>query len=220
MQQNPGALFEATFAAASPAVRLINRALQRAYESACENHDPKRGSNESTFGFNLYHFAVHELSEEAERSSEFVTLISRNPIFRLGVVDYELACHRVGTHASQDSDTAFPNNDGDAYTMLQEQLWLPGIERAVGLGRARKIVIAHLGNPDDGLGAIYLCVPGRAHGERIAGWAYTQCIWHADHGAMPEVAVTVAPTVAPDEIIEEAKVRRKQIRKEESEEET
>ena len=216
MRQGPRA-FEATFSAATVLAGTVRNALTRAYDSACESHLPSRGSNEMTFGFNVYHFAVHELTIAAERSGGALRVMSLRPVFRLGANDYELACHRVGTHADQNIDTAFPNNDNAACTMVQAQLWLPGIDRSAGIEQARKVVIAHLGNPDDGLGAIYACIPGRTVGDRITGWAWTHRIWHLEDGRSAEVVAPASPP--PAEVIEAPVVRRKRKRADKSEEE-
>lgn len=217
MQRGNGALFEAIFSSTSTLAATFRDALERAYDNACENHHPSRGSNEMTFGFDVYHFAVHELTSAAERSGGALRIISRFPTFRLGANDYELACHRVGTHADENIDTAFPNNDNAACTMVQAQLWLPGVDRAAGIEKARKVVIAHLGNPEDGLGAIHACIPGKTVGDRIAGWAVTQRMWHSDDGRSFDAIASASPP--PAEVIEVPVVRRKRKRTDKSEEE-
>lgn len=138
-------------------------ALQRAYDSAAELHDPSRGSNTRTFGYTLYHFSVHELVA-ASADLSHVKVRSRDPLFRLQVRDYELACHRVGQTASDNIMTSFPGNDGAAPRMVEEQLWLPNVPRRQGVGDARKLVLAHLGNIEDGFEAAYLCAPSRTDG--------------------------------------------------------
>jgi hypothetical protein len=125
----------------------------------------------------------------------------------LAVGEYELCCHRVGRSASDDIWTSTPNNEGAACTMVEEQIWLPDVPKRVGLEKARKLVIAHVGNAEDGLGAIYLCIPGKVKKDRVAEWAYARRIWSADEGFAPIVVTTTE--LAPDEIVEEPEVRRK-----------
>ena len=206
MHEDPGDRFNATFTPA--AVQPIIAALKRAYLTACEFHDPARGSNETTFGFNLYQFAVHELCNEAGPKKSRLRVISAGPVFRLGIGDFELACHRVGRSAKQDIRSALPNNDGAAITMV-EQLWLPGMEEIFNLPKARKVVIAHLGNPEDGMGAVYLCIAGHADGERITSWAYTHPIWNADDEDVVETPAAPPPPKPADEVIAPPAVRKK-----------
>lgn len=224
MLESPGDLFNSTFTQA--AVQPLVAALKRAYLTASELHDPERGSNETTFGFNLYQFAVHELRKAAGATNTPLRIISSGPIFRLAIGEFELACHRVGRNARQDIHSSLPNNDGAACTMVEQQLWLAGMAEVFDLPKARKLVIAHLGNPDDGLGAIYLCIAGRADGERITSWAYTHQIWHAD--SEDAIAPTSVPTSdkPADEVIPQPTVRKKPRKdrknppKDKSEEET
>lgn len=208
MHDVPGAQFNATFTSA--AVQSIVAALKRAYATACELHDPDRGSDETTFGFNLYKFAVHELRKEARLKTTVLRVISAGPVFRLAVGEFELACHRVGRSARQDIRSSLPNNDGAACTMVEEQLCLPGMEDSYDLPKARKVVIAHLGNAEDGLGAIYLCIAGHTDGERITSWAYTRPIWHVDDEGVSEAPAAPPPPDKPgDEIIAPPVVRKK-----------
>lgn len=207
MLESPGDLFHSTFTRA--AVQPIVAALKRAYLTASELHDPDRGSDETTFGFSLYKFAVHELRKAAEATKTQLRVISSVPVFRLAVGEFELACHRVGRNARQDIHSSLPNNDGAACTMVEQQLWLPGMAEVFDLPKARKLVIAHLGNPEDGLGAIYLCIAGRTDGERITSWAYTHEIWHADSDDATAAAATPAPDRPADEVIPQPMVRKK-----------
>src|SRR6185503_14048890 len=118
---DPGELFNATFTV--EVIAVLVDALRAAYETACEHHVPDQGSDDQTFGFNLYKFAVHEECKAATLKG--MEVLSRNPTFRLGVGEYELACHRVGSSEREDIWGSFPNNDGAACTMVEEQLWLP-----------------------------------------------------------------------------------------------
>jgi len=105
METSPGELFERTFPA-STTDRLV-RCLRRAYATACEHHVPERGSNEVTFGINLYFHAVHEICEEATREPDLLDVTSRQPIFRLQAGAFELACHRVGLSERESIWTSF-----------------------------------------------------------------------------------------------------------------
>jgi len=204
MPSQPSNLFFDCFA--EPVVGAFTVALQRAYETACEKHDPSRGSNEQTFGFDLYHFAAHELEREAERLGGVIEVEAGRPYFRLRVGQFRLACHRVGRSSAQDIAQCFPTNDGAARALIERQLWLPGMEPRVDL--ARNLVLAHLGNPEMGLEALYLCIPSREEKDKIAEWGYTHRLWAT--GEANAIRPRPMPTtVAPEEVIEEPIVRRK-----------
>lgn len=185
-------------------------ALSAAYDTACEHHVPKRGSTEQMFGFNLYGFAVHELALLAEAPNSGVQLTSRQPTFRLRAGEFEIACHRVGRRGTDDIAGCFPNNEGAVQEMLEVQLWLQGVD--LGLEKARKIVLAHMGNHEDGFEAAYLCFPGKTNKEKISSWAYSHRLWVKDQAEKP---LGSQETRAPDEQIEEAKPRRRRKKDEE-----
>lgn len=215
--ENPsaGELFEQTFVPAT--VERLVRGLRRAYETACEHHVPERGGNESTFGFSLYHYAVHELCREAERAPDdaAMEITSKQPLFRLKVGAFELACHRVGLSERESIWTAFPKNEGAACLMVEEQLWLPGIGPEIGIEHARKLILAHIGNADEGMRAVYLCIPSKtdSHG-RIAGWGFAKPLYRADDKA--GVRPAAKPALLPEVVVEAPIVTRKPKRADEA----
>jgi hypothetical protein len=204
-QGHPGPVYDQTF---DGKVRsALVDALGQAYETATELHVPARGSNERTFGYGLYEFAVHELGQVARALPEQLSIASMYPSFRLGVGDFELACHRVGRSVWDDIYASFPNAESAAYTMVEEQLWLPHVVRHVGLENARRLVLAHMGNPEESLRAVYLCIPGRTQGTRIVEWAFAEALWVADRAE--SVGTLSAPRPAAEEVVEEPVIRRK-----------
>lgn len=202
-RMSPGEQFFTTF---TPAVSaLLVAALRRAYDTTCEHHVPDDGSTEQMFGFNLYGFAVHQLVHSAESSDGLIEVKSRQPTFRLAANGYEIACHRVGHQASEDILTCFPKNEGAVHKMHEVQLWLPQVD--LQLEKARKLVLAHLGNDQDGFEAAYLCFPGSTAKQRITSWAHAHPLWVKDQNVSPTSAA--ASDRVPEERIEEATPRRR-----------
>lgn len=183
-------------------IDAIIEALHQAYLTACEQHDPPSGSDMATFGYCLYRFACFRLTAMAQLL-EGVENQTKGQLFRLGIGDFEVGCHRVGSSEYDDIQESFPHNDNSAWT-----LGFPEIPLFPEMERVRPgIIIAHMGNPDDGLCAVYLAVPGEVSQGRIRSWRYTQLIWSRQ--------VTVAPSVqseperpAPVEV-NEAPIKRK-----------
>ena len=201
----PGQLFFDTFT--DPIVASLVAALKRAYDTVCEGHEPSRGFNEQTFGYCLYHVAAHELETEAMGLGPEVEVEAGRPLFRLRVGEYLLGCHRVGHRAIQDITRCFPGNDGAAPALIETQLWLPGMEPR--LERARNLVLAHLGNTEEGLVAVYLCVPSREEKDKIAEWGFTHLLWSVGETLATKPTPMTMP-VEPEEVIDEPTIRRKQ----------
>jgi len=203
---DPGELFRATF---QPQHReALVAALQRGYRTAAEQHDPEHGSNEQTFGFGLYHFNVFELRSTATSNAALgFDEVTVNQAFRLRLDAYTLACHRVGHYANENIWSSFPDNSGAAHALVAQQGWLPGMEPRV--DTARNLVLAHFGNPEDGLDAVYLCIPTREKDERITEWGFADLLWHRG-GDDPTRHGLPGPTLlTPAETIETPLVRRK-----------
>lgn len=57
-------------------------------------------------------------------------------------------------------------------------------------GDPRNWIICHLGNPRDGLRAIYLAAPIESDGERVTGWRIAIPIWNAED---PQAEFPTAP---------------------------
>lgn len=206
MKSEPDPGFHSAF---SPSVRdLLVSALGEAYTTAEVHFEAKRGNNTKTFGFELYHCAVHELSESAEGSGGLVCVSRSHPVFRLRVGAYEIACHKVGNSATQDIWSAFPGNKGAAPALVDEQPFLFS-EMEPSVAFPEKLVLAHLGNPEDGLEAVYLCAPAETEKKRISRWAYAECLWSRTSSSVSATPTAVAQPV-PAETLEEPVVRLKQ----------
>lgn len=206
---SPGPLFFDTFT--DQITSALQAALHRAYDSACEQHDPARGFNEQTFGYSLYHCAAFELGVEADNLGAEVEVEAGRPSFRLRIGEFRLGCHRVGQNAAQDIARCFPGNESGAPALIEKQLWLPGLEPRV--DRARNLVLAHLGNTESGLEALYLCIPSREEKDKIAEWGYTHSLWTIDDVIVPRPSRTPLPVttaIEPEELIAEPTVRRKE----------
>ncbi len=201
MQELPEG-FEETF---GPSIRAyLLDALVRAYNSVCEHHRPELGFDESTFGYNLYRLVVFELSQSAKQSSGLYTVKTRTPRFRLQASHFEVGCYRVGRSATEDIWTSFPGNDDAAPALLEQQLWLPNVEKESSIKKAKNLILAHLGNFEDGLGAVYLCVPSRVERDRIAGWAFAHLLWK--QGDQMPSSVRPSIELVPEETVPEPQI--------------
>lgn len=201
MLQRPPDSFFTTFD--TPLQDLLVGAVDRAYDAVAETHQTHPGYNKRTFGFNVYEVGVHELSAVADENSDRLQVQWSGQTFRLLAGSYEIAYHKVGDSADDDIRFKFPNNDG-AVTSMVLTPFLPGF--APDLSQASKLVLAHMGNPQDGLSALYLCIPvGHGANGKINEWGFTyEILRRKDDAAI--AASPAASDLAPDEPIEELDV--------------
>ncbi len=211
MAQRPPDSFVRTF---SPGLqKLLVGALARAYHAVARAHRLHPGFNERTFGFSVYEVGVHELSSIAEENADRLRVKWIEQAFRLIAGPYEVAYHKVGHSAHDDIRVSFPNNEG-AVTSMVLASYLPGLEPD--LSQATRVVLAHMGNPEEGLCAAYLCIPiGHDAAGRINEWGFTYEIFRkAGDGQSGSSESTGAPDFPPDEVIEQLRVTpRKRERK-------
>ena len=66
-------------------------AIRVAYGNAAEQHAPDMGSNEHTFGFNVYYFVCYELERIADSRPDEVQVRKSGALFRLKMGEYEVA---------------------------------------------------------------------------------------------------------------------------------
>ena len=183
---------------------LIVEALSTAYDTACDLHDPERGCNELTFGFNLYQFAVHEIQGRAEGAGDLFRQVPAGSSFRVQTGQWRFGCYRVGQSQSENIATSFPRNDrGAGY--LVEQHWLPDLEPDV--SKARTAVLAHFGSSIDGFCAAYWAVPTRIEKDKISEWGYWKPIWSLEV-PLAEKSATLRDH-PEDEIVVDRPIRRK-----------
>jgi hypothetical protein len=198
--------FEANFTRRTrKVVPVIVDSLGRAYASACEARATfaKAGANENTFGTDVYQFAKHEILAAAESSGVLAPYLDEPQRFRFEAEGFVYACHRVGKSEFDDIQECFPRGKGAA-SMIHEQpeLPMPGLGPDPKLlAAASRVVVAHMGNHEDGLCAVYLCIAaGDAEDEKIKRWEFTKRIWvRSRRSATTNVESLPAARVEPRE---------------------
>lgn len=188
---DPGALFRTVFT--SELKREILAAAMRAYRIVQEDQRPNVGYNSQTFGHCVYHVGCYQLGEVCKLSPGQLTRMEElGNLARFQSGDYTLGFYKVGKSAHENIWECFPtseNGANDGHPIL------PGLEDELldQVDALRYVVVAHLGNPEDGLCALYLCIPIEKSGGKIRRWGYAEPIYIAD-GTM---AVSVEAPDAP-----------------------
>ena len=175
-------------------IETFQRTLSVSYRYAQLAHLPDAGSNDATFGFNLYWFNVRQFSEVTRSERVGFKVLSERPEFRMRVGRFIVACHRVGSEATDPITHCFPRNPNGpgrlaAQNAIQLCLDLP-IEDDPSV--PTNVIVAHMGSSSEGLQAVYLAVPaGTSDGGRVNEWRYTKLLWRAP--ALLDVPEVPAP---------------------------
>lgn len=163
-------------------------ALRRAYGIVQEAHDDSLGWDAHTFGYSVYRLGLHWLTKFCEASSgklELVDELKTLSRFRCG--EYTFGFYKVGSSITDNIWEALPTSENGGFTIgddADSQLLLAGLEDFMvdRVDLRRYGVIAHLGNPKDGLSAVYLCIPVQAEGGKITRWGYAEPIYQRTMG--------------------------------------
>jgi hypothetical protein len=183
----------------------IVKAVQYTYEIVQEPHDPSLGFDAHTYGYNVYRVGTFQLNACCDRSNGKLERVQElKSLFRIKTEAYTLGFYKVGSSVDTNIWEAFPTSENGAMSVSYEgQPFLLGLEESM-LDRvedARYVVVAHLGNPSQGLCAIYLCIPIQAEGGKIKRWGFVEAIYRRDQGlsaAPPPPTPSGPPPVNPE----------------------
>lgn len=187
--------------------RLV-AALNEGYEVACENFRPEKGSRSLTFGVDVWAFGTFHLEAVAEEAGfeldteehDHRTTLQRDGLY--------LNCYRVGTSADQNIWECFPNNRNSAPRLAKNNLQFEIFANDQPTGdEPVDLVLAHFGNPNAGLDAVYLCVPIAANQNQISQWGYAKLLWRRDGLAAGGIPTAPPVPLAPEVPIGEPELR-------------
>lgn len=172
---------------------LLLEAVAGAYNEAGECYAIAPNADANTYGTDLYRFAGHRLTRMAGQHPELMSVVREHPSFIHRVGDYELICHRVAKEASANIWNSFPNPNTEG-VQRGVALFLPGLEP--NLNEVTRLVLAHIGNQEDGLCAAYICFP-LANASGGIEWGYVQELYRK-HGETPSMAFERVPAEEVD----------------------
>jgi hypothetical protein len=172
----------------------IISALQTAYAEADALYAPERGVGDRVHAIAVYD-VVCMLFERDLAAQPNVTFVShgRGPELRIG--DLRVRWNKVGRGTEGNGiQSSFPRGSRAAVFMAIEnkQMTIWSDDGSSENAQLTNWIAAHLGNPRDGLRAVYLAAPIEVDGERVTGWHTVVPIWSADD---PTAEFPVAPTV-------------------------
>jgi hypothetical protein len=181
---DPGPAYRATFT--QDVKDNIVNSVRYAYQIVHERYDETLGFNATTFGGDVYHVGTFQLGKYCTRSGgklERVQELKSLCRFRGG--PFTLGFYKVGFSVTDNIWEHFPTSENGAISATDEgHPILVGLEDAMidRVDELRYVVVAHMGNPTDGLCAVYLCIPIHTEGGKIKRWGYAEAIYQRTLG--------------------------------------
>lgn len=182
----------------------IVKYVRYAYQIVHERYDETLGFNATTFGHDVYHVGTYQLGQYCKRSNgklERVQELKSLCRFRGG--SFTLGFYKVGFSTTDNIWECFPTSENGAISVTDEgHPFLVGLEDAMldRVDELRYVVVAHMGNPTDGLCAVYLCIPIYTESGKIKRWGYAEAIYQRTMGnsAAPPRPPGGPPSVNPE----------------------
>lgn len=152
--------------------------LDLAYRDAGSRFDASVGSDAQWFGFTVWKFAENRLRRIIEKGKHALRDATAGGQFRIGFGHFVMVTYSCGHSAPDDPSKEFPNNDSGAGFLTeintgQYPLKIDGFGERPGVA----IVLAHYGNHENGLEALYLKRPSAQIAGKITEWGYIEEIW-------------------------------------------
>ncbi len=175
--------------------RRIIEAIETAYADADERYAPDRGVGDRAYGIIVYDVLTFRLMHGvASLPSVAFRWTTEGPSLWIGAL--HIRWNKVGRgRAGESIRASFPRPSRSSAEMAIEnqQLSLWSVTNGEPPAELSNWIICHMGNPRDGLRAVYLAAPIESDGERITGWREVIPIWSADD--LENEFPTKAPTI-------------------------
>jgi hypothetical protein len=147
-------------------------AIKRAYRIRADGHRSGDGDNAMTFGMNV-RFSIEKFVDDAFARDSQVVIARPAGSFQAAFAGHLYHFYKFGSDASDSVDALdFDDSETKMNIVAYNQMSLPGIPDM------RHLIVAHSGNPEDGLLEIYVGAPD-ALGHDGSPWAWRYCI-HSD----------------------------------------
>lgn len=185
-----------------PRLDAFVEALAITYAECQARFDRSIGFDSQTFGQMVYKSSWFHLDQVAA-ADDGIAVVRDASGFELDIEGVRLHPFKVG-HRTNDIYDRLPSNELAFEVMANQNLYqlslLPEIE-------PRMLVLAHVGNPDDGLCAVYVAAP-IIRAEGVKDWAFVVRIDHfgdaADAGIPQPVDIEPPElTILPDDVGDE-----------------
>jgi hypothetical protein len=166
--------------------RVMLNAIKRAYNLRANGHRPGDGDNATTFGMNV-RFSIEKFFEDAVIHNGAVSISRPAGSFQAVHLGHVYHFYKFGSNPSDSvDDLELDNSETKINIVAHNQLSLPGIPDL------RDLIVAHSGNPEDGLLEVYVGAPNGL-GHDGSPWAWRVCAYSAE--GVPQKVQKIAPAV-------------------------
>jgi len=182
--------------------QVLHAAADRAYADAGARWSPEVGTNPMWYGMTTWTFVTHRIREaaDADPSLGIEVLGGMSGAFRFKVGPYLIAPYGCGYRKPDDPRQHFPNNDKGAGLLAEINLdQFDFFPRFDALPIA--LVLAHYGNYDSGLEALYLKEPRGVSQGRIDLWGYVEPLYEMGSSDARVLPTTTVPAAAPRQAV-------------------
>ena len=169
--------------------------LRAAYDKANDTYAPEEGVRDRVHGITVFDVATFRFERDLQRFAA-VSFESHGSGPELRVGGLRVRWNKVGQTNGQAIDQSFPRPSRASAEMALGNQQLPLWADEIDLRRPVNWFVCHVGNPIDGLLAVYLAAPLNADGERITAWQTVVPIWSAHE---PDTEFPVLPPPGPPE---------------------
>lgn len=153
-----------------PFGRRMLDAIEQAYQVRQRRHDAGIGDNAMTFGMNV-RFTVEKLLENAFAEHPGLKISRPMGSFQIAYHGHIFHFYKFGMNANDSIENlSLDDSTTKINLVLDNQLSLPGIPAL------RHWIVAHSGNPRQGLIEVYIGAPNTL-GERGSPWAWREQIF-------------------------------------------
>ncbi len=182
----------------TPARQILYAAVDQAYADAGKLWRPEAGCTLMWYGLTTWTFVTHRIREaaEADPSLGIEILGGMSGAFRMKIGPYLIAPYGCGYRKPEDPRQHFPNNDKGAGLLAEINLdqldFFPQFSSA-----PTALVLAHYGNHEGGLEALYLKEPRGVSMGRIDRWGYVEPLYEIGSGAARVVPAADSDGASP-----------------------
>jgi len=182
----------------------VRMAMHTAYRDAGRMWDLTAGCDMQWFGFTVWKFAVHQIRSVIERDPNLGIRVVPSGVgaFRVALGPMVMSPYGCGYSVPSDPWTQFPNNDKGAGLLSDVNMYQLDIFPDIP-GSPTALVLAHYGNPERGLEALYVKMPTESSNGRITRSGYVEEI-----AAIGERTYDVEPSFKETKFPAAAKIER------------